>query len=148
MSAVTNQSIDNRIDTVTYHRLPDTTITFCAIKMVNGFIVIGQSACINPADFDAGLGESLAHDDAREKLWPLEGYLAAERRYQDDIKPAEFDDVEQFANIAVNLDYLKNRLSADPRAQIEAIVGELHTIAESLHAGLYSPAAVAVQEAA
>ncbi len=82
MSAVTNQSIDMRIDTVTYHRLPGTTTTICAIKMVNGFTVLGQSACVNPADFDQELGESLAHDDAREKLWPLEGYLAAERRYQ------------------------------------------------------------------
>ena len=27
MSAVTNQSIDMRIDTVTYHRLPGTTTT-------------------------------------------------------------------------------------------------------------------------
>ena len=83
MSAVTNQSIDNRIDTVTYYRLPGTTVTICQIKMVNGFVVLGESACVNPADFDQELGESLAHDDAREKLWPLEGYLAAERRYQD-----------------------------------------------------------------
>ena len=86
MSAVTNQSIDMRIDTVTYHRLPGTTTTICAIKMVNGFTVLGQSACVNPADFNRELGESLAHDDAREKLWPLEGYLAAERRYQESIK--------------------------------------------------------------
>ena len=59
MSAVTNQSIDMRIDTVTYHRLPGTTTTICAIKMVNGFTVLGQSACVNPADFDQELGENV-----------------------------------------------------------------------------------------
>lgn len=81
MSAVTNQSIDNRIDTVTYYRLPGTTVTICQIKMVNGFVVLGESACVNPADFNQEKGEQIAHDNAREKLWPLEGYLAAERRY-------------------------------------------------------------------
>ena len=83
MSAVTNQSIDNRIDTVSYYRLPGTTVTICQIKMVNGFTVLGESACVNPADFDQEKGEQYAHENAREKLWPLEGYLAAERRYQE-----------------------------------------------------------------
>ena len=86
MSAVTNQTIDNRIDTVTYYRLPGTTVTICQIKMVNGFVVLGESACVNPADFDQEKGESIAHENAREKLWPLEGYLAAERRYQESIE--------------------------------------------------------------
>ena len=86
MSAVTNQSIDNRIDTVSYYRLPGTTVTICQIKMVNGFTVLGESACVNPADFDQEKGEQYAHENAREKLWPLEGYLAAERRYQESIK--------------------------------------------------------------
>ena len=86
MSAVTNQSIDNRIDTVTYYRLPGTTVTICQIKMVNGFVVLGESACVNPADFNQEKGEQIAHDNAREKLWPLEGYLAAERSYQESIK--------------------------------------------------------------
>lgn len=85
MSAVTNQSIDNRIDTVSYYRLPGTTVTICQIKMVNGFTVLGESACVNPADFDQEKGEQYAHENAREKLWPLEGYLAAERRYQESI---------------------------------------------------------------
>ena len=83
MSAVTNQSIDNRIDTVSYYRLPGTTVTICQIKMVNGFTVLGESACVNPADFDQEKGEQYAHENAREKLWPLEGCLAAERRYQE-----------------------------------------------------------------
>lgn len=86
MSAVTNQSIDNRIDTVTYYRLPGTTVTICQIKMVNGFVVLGESACVNPADFNQEKGEQIAYDNAREKLWPFEGYLTAERRYQESIK--------------------------------------------------------------
>ena len=81
MTAVSSQTIDERIDTVAYNRIHGTTVTVCAIKMVNGFVVLGQSACVNPDDFNQRTGEDIAYDNAREKIWPLEGYLAAERRH-------------------------------------------------------------------
>lgn len=83
MSAVTTQSIDLRIETVTYHRLPGSTVTVCEIKMINGFSVIGYSACVNKADFKTELGEEIAYQNAYDKVWELEGYLAAERQYQE-----------------------------------------------------------------
>lgn len=106
MSSVTNQTIDNRIDTVIYHRLPGTTVTICQIKMVNGFVVLGESACVNPADFNQEKGESIAHENARKKLWSLEGYLAAERRYQNDC--AVFSPGQMIEDFSINevLDWL------------------------------------------
>lgn len=71
--------IENRIADVTYHRIPDTTITYCCIRMVNGYIVLGESACVNPDIFDAAVGRKIAYDNAFDKVWPLEGYLLAER---------------------------------------------------------------------
>lgn len=76
MSAVTNQSIDNRIDTVTYYRLPGTTVTICQIKMVNGFVVLGESACVNPADFNQEKGEQIAHDNDYFACHAMTGLLA------------------------------------------------------------------------
>ena len=102
MTAVSNQSIDNRVDTVTYHRIPGTTTTVCAIKMVNGFVVLGQSACVDPGDFNQEVGESIAHDNAREKIWPLEGYLAAERRHAEACNDGSLSigqDVEIFSTV-------------------------------------------------
>ncbi len=85
MTRVTNQSIDARIDKVEYQRLPGTTLTICIITMVNGFTVTGESACVDPDNYDREKGEEIAYENAFEKLWPLEGYLLKERLYQQSI---------------------------------------------------------------
>ncbi|MBU3654436.1 MAG: GNAT family N-acetyltransferase, partial [Limnohabitans sp.] len=45
----------------------------------NGFNVIGQSAAASRENFDQEIGRSIAYGDAREKIWPLEGYLLKQR---------------------------------------------------------------------
>lgn len=57
-----------------YHRIPDSTVTICAITLKNGFVVVGDSACIDPRKFDEEIGRQVAFDDALEKVWELEGY--------------------------------------------------------------------------
>lgn len=57
-----------------YHRVPDTTVTICAITLKNGFTVVGESACIDPNNFDQTIGQKIAYENAFEKLWQLEGY--------------------------------------------------------------------------
>ena len=86
MSTVTRESIIARLADVNYTRLAATT-TVCAITLDNGFTVIGTSACVNPADFDAQKGKDLAYDAAFDKLWELEGYLAVERAWREDAMP-------------------------------------------------------------
>lgn len=49
-------------------------LTFCVIKMRNGFTVTGESACASPENFDAELGRRIARQHAVEKIWPLMGY--------------------------------------------------------------------------
>jgi hypothetical protein len=41
----------------------------------NGFHVVGESAAASPANFDMELGRKIARDNARNKIWALEGYL-------------------------------------------------------------------------
>jgi hypothetical protein len=36
--------------------------------------VLGESACVNPSDFDAEIGRNYAREKAKEKIWSLEGY--------------------------------------------------------------------------
>lgn len=62
-----------------YHVFPDTTVTVCCLKLKNGYTVIGESACVSPDNFDAEIGRKIARDDARRKIWQLEGYLLAQR---------------------------------------------------------------------
>jgi len=49
-------------------------LTVCVLQLTNGFTVVGESACVSPENFDAELGQHIARRNAREKIWPLEGY--------------------------------------------------------------------------
>ena len=57
----------------------DGTLTLVVLTLTNGFKVVGQSACVDTSEYDAGLGYKLAYDDAFDKVWKFEGYLLAER---------------------------------------------------------------------
>lgn len=49
-------------------------MTVCCLTLKSGFAVIGESACINPDDFDQAIGREIARANAIDKLWQLEGY--------------------------------------------------------------------------
>jgi hypothetical protein len=78
---VTREAIEIRIQAVHY-LLIGTTITLCSIHLDNGYSVRGESACVDPANYDEKIGQRLAYDDAFRKLWPLFGFLLAEDRFQ------------------------------------------------------------------
>lgn len=73
------------LDTVVkadYWRLGETTTTVCQLTLKNGFTVLGQSACIDPLNFNKTIGEKVAWDNAVDKVWELEGYLLQQRRHE------------------------------------------------------------------
>ena len=76
---VTLQHIDSLILKTYYHVPEGTTLTICVLTLKNGFNVVGESACVNPLNFDPLIGMTLAHENAKNKIWALEGYLLAER---------------------------------------------------------------------
>ena len=57
-------------------------LTFCVIVLRNGFTVTGESACASPKNFNADIGQKVAYENAREKIWLLEGYLLKEKLHQ------------------------------------------------------------------
>lgn len=71
--------IDGKIAAEAYHVFPGTTLTVCALTLCNGFIVTGESAAASPTNFDEAIGRKIARDNARQKIWALEGYLLRER---------------------------------------------------------------------
>lgn len=74
---VTKEYIDSRIVDIDYDNAFH-TVTICNILLDNGFSVRGESACVDPENFDAEIGKKLAYDNAFRKLWPLFGFLLAE----------------------------------------------------------------------
>jgi hypothetical protein len=77
---VTKDQIDARIAGVEFNKLGE-TLTHCAIKLDNGFIVTGESACVNAANYNKEIGEKIAYDNAFNKLWAFFGFLLAEGNF-------------------------------------------------------------------
>lgn len=50
-------------------------LTFCVLRLKNGFTVTGESACASPENFDPEIGRKIARENAVNKVWMLEGYL-------------------------------------------------------------------------
>lgn len=74
---VTVEYINSRIKDAEFTRIGKTA-TLCNIELDNGYSVRGESACVNPANYDREIGERIAYDNAFAKLWPLFGFLLAE----------------------------------------------------------------------
>lgn len=77
---VTVTDMMTKVREAVYHKMPNGTTTFCELRMYNGYTVWGKSACVDPSQYNQALGEKYAFEDAVNQLWPLEGYLLAERR--------------------------------------------------------------------
>lgn len=73
------QMIDDTIVSEQYHVFPNTTLTVCALTLRNGFIVVGESAAASPENFNQEIGRKIARENARNKIWALEGYLLREQ---------------------------------------------------------------------
>lgn len=85
---ITPGDIDAAIKAEDYHVFPGSQLTVCCMTLQNGFTVTGESACASPANFNADLGQKIARENARNKIWPLAGYLLRERLYQS-VQPAQ-----------------------------------------------------------
>jgi hypothetical protein len=83
---VTMEGMLARIVKTEYSALNDGKTTLCMLHIENGFTILGTSACVDPAQFNKALGEKYSFEKAVEQMWPLEGYLLAENRYQESLK--------------------------------------------------------------
>lgn len=73
--------IDSVIDSTDYHVFGDTCLTVCCLTLKNGFTVTGESACASPENFDESIGRKIAFEQARNKIWMLEGYLLKQKLF-------------------------------------------------------------------
>ena len=76
---VTPSKIEGRIIKEQYHVFDGSTFTSCLLTLDNGFTVHGESACASPENFDIELGKKISRDNAKNKIWMLEGYLLREK---------------------------------------------------------------------
>lgn len=80
---LTPDMIDETIVDEYYHIVPNTTMTMCVLTLRNGFQVTGESAAVSKENFDEEIGRKIARDNARDKIWALEGYLLKQKLYEE-----------------------------------------------------------------
>ena len=78
---VTSSLIDAAIKDEYYHIVPGTTMTLCVLALQNGFLVTGESAATSLENFNEEIGRKVAKENAKQKIWALEGYLLKDRLY-------------------------------------------------------------------
>lgn len=83
---VTKEQMEKRIKSIEFSKLGE-TVTLCNITLDNGYSVRGESACVNPENYNREIGEKIAYDQVFNKLWPLFGFLLAESNYMNNPEP-------------------------------------------------------------
>ena len=78
---LTPDLIESKIVKEEYHLLTD-ILTVCVLTLENGFTVTGESACASPANYNKEIGDRIARDNAKEKIWILEGYLLKQKLFE------------------------------------------------------------------
>lgn len=77
MVKVTQERIDQLMNGAEYKVFHAIFGKQCIVvaKLSNGFTIKGESACVDPANYDEGIGFEIAKKDIERQLWMLEGYL-------------------------------------------------------------------------
>ncbi len=81
VNTVTQAEIDSILSNSkfeVFHRIFDKQCVVVAL-LPNGFTMVGESACVDPNNYDETIGYNLAIKDIENQLWMLEGYLLQNR---------------------------------------------------------------------
>ena len=76
---LTPDDINKKITNKTFTILPSGKCMVCEITLENGYTVRGEAACVSKENFNQEIGERISFENARDKIWELEGYLLQER---------------------------------------------------------------------
>lgn len=70
---LTRQYLEEQVKAVDYTY--NGQFTICTITTVSGTKLVGTSGVLDPANYDKQIGEVVAHENAVNQLWQLEGYF-------------------------------------------------------------------------
>ena len=71
--------IDAAIVGETFTTLPSGKVMVCELTLRNGFTVRGEAATVSKENFNEEIGQRISRENARKKVWELEGYLLQEK---------------------------------------------------------------------
>lgn len=79
---LTPTDVDAAIVSESFTVLPSGKVMVCELTLRNGFTVRGEAATVSKENFNVAIGERISRENAREKVWELEGYLLQQRIHQ------------------------------------------------------------------
>lgn len=90
---LTPACIDAAICAESYTTLPSGKVMVCELTLRNGFTVRGEAAVVSKANFDEEVGRKISRENARNKVWELEGYLLQQRLHDLATDAGSFDEL-------------------------------------------------------
>lgn len=94
MPKIELSEIEEKIDTIEYRHFD--ILTVCVIKLDNGFYAVGDSAPVDPNEYDPTIGEEWAYKKALDKCFIGEAY---HRKELDWLAGEDGDDLADFGDL-------------------------------------------------
>lgn len=79
---LTPTHIDSIIASESYTVLPSGKVMICELTLTNGFTVRGEAAVVSKENFNEEIGKRISRENARNKIWELEGYLLQDKLHK------------------------------------------------------------------
>lgn len=92
MNKITKEFLESEIISVEYNRLQG-TLTHCAITVKSGFVFTGESACVDPNNFNQEIGEKIAYEQAVDQMWMPYGFWLHQKMH-DEARQVEKNNIE------------------------------------------------------
>jgi len=75
-NTVTKEQVQEIMDNSEFEEIHKVFGKQCIVvaKLSNGFTVVGESACVDPSNYDETIGANIAKARIENKIWELEGY--------------------------------------------------------------------------
>jgi hypothetical protein len=100
---VTEKELEANIKSIEYVDGIGGRLTFCILTLQNGFLVMGESACVSPENFDQEIGRRYAYQQAYDKIWALMGYELRERLHRDQMRAVEDGEIVANGELRITL---------------------------------------------
>lgn len=110
MNKITKEFLESEIISVEYNRLQG-TLTHCTITVKSGFVFTGESACVDPNNFDQELGEKFAYEQALDQMWMPYGFWLHQKMYDEANYQSKLDEAQELIDSYSNVLPKAERLS-------------------------------------
>ena len=70
---ITEEDVNGAISRISCTKMGRKT-TVCMLTLTNGFEIVATSSCVDPEAYDQTIGERLALQRAKDKVWELLGF--------------------------------------------------------------------------